>query len=62
MNIIEDLKSEIERAYRVLYPEMAELQNRDDINEWRDTRIIDHETAKILHAYNRSLLRQEMKG
>lgn len=49
---IEELKSEIDRAYCVL-GERAETQNLINIKHWESIFLIDKEQAKVLRKYNR---------
>lgn len=51
---IEELKSEIERAYRVL-GEQAEMQNYTDIDGWFSDGFINEYERDLLNRYNRLL-------
>lgn len=55
---IEELKRELERTYRVLFSDQADMQNFRDICGWRDSKIISDNEAKELFRYNRELYRQ----
>ena len=57
---IEELKLELERTYRVLFPDQADMQNHCDICGWRDSNIISNNEAKELFRYNRELYKQHV--
>lgn len=54
-------KAEIERAYRILTPDNAEMQNLTDIKGWYKVGFIDSDTATILYKYNRELYANYVK-
>lgn len=53
--LIDTLKNELERAYRVLSVDNADMCNRRDIAVWEKERYISADEAKDLRAYNRKL-------
>lgn len=55
--VIEEMKSEIRRAYRVLGKIYGEMQNDRDLDEWEKRGAITHEEAAELRRYNRELSR-----
>lgn len=52
-----DFGDELARAYRVLDPDQAEMQNHRDIKEWQKQGIITQEGANELHILNFKLAR-----
>lgn len=55
--VIEEMKSEIRRAYRVLGKIYGEMQNDRDLDGWEKRGEITHEEAAELRRYNRKLAR-----
>lgn len=55
--VIEEMKSEIRRAYRVLGKIYGEMQNDRDLEEWEKRGAITHEEAAELRRYNSELAR-----
>ena len=55
--VIEELKSEIRRAYRVLGKIYGEIQNDRDLDDYEKRGAITHEEAAELRRYNRRLAR-----
>lgn len=56
--LIDTLKNELERAYRVLSADNADMLNSRDIWGWERERYINAEQAMELRAYNRKLYRE----
>lgn len=56
--VIEELKSEIRRAYRVLGRIYGEMQNDRDIDDWEKRGAITHEEAAELRRYNTECKKQ----
>ena len=59
LQVIEELKSEIRRVYRVLGKINGEMQNDRDIDDWEIRGAITHDEAAELRAYNRKLYREQ---
>lgn len=57
--VIEELKSEIKRAYRVLGRINGEMQNERDLDDWESRGAITHEEATELRKYNAEMMKQE---
>lgn len=56
--VIEELKSEIRRAYRVLGRINGEMQNDRDLDDWETRGAITHEEAAELRRYNAEYKKQ----
>lgn len=56
--VIEELKSEIRRAYRVLGKIYGEMQNDRDLDDWESRGAITHEEAAELRRYNTECKKQ----
>ena len=56
--LIDTLQNELERAYRVLSADNADMLNSQDIWAWERERYINAEQAGELRAYNRKLYRE----
>ena len=57
--MLDELKRELERAYRVLSADNADMLNRRDIWAWERERYINAEQAMELRAYNKKLYREQ---
>lgn len=53
--MLDELKNELERAYRVLSADNADMCNSRDISVWEREHYISAEQAEELRAYNRKL-------
>ena len=52
MRMLDNVKREIDRAYRVLGSEKGFIQNQTDLYHWRRERLITHEEYQVLLEYN----------
>jgi hypothetical protein len=57
--LIDTLKNELERAYRVLSADNADMQNSRDIGVWERERYINAGQATELRAYNKKLYQEQ---
>lgn len=57
--LIDTLKNELERAYRVLSADNADMFNSRDIWVWERERYINAEQAMELRTYNKKLYQEQ---
>ena len=57
--LIDTLKNELERAYRVLSADNADMCNSRDIWVWERERYINAEQARELRIYNKKLYQEQ---